>query len=101
MFFKFTRKIASWGIILLLLAVFPANIYLYTSDFARESLSISKTQALIRMPFQIPLIVIAYWYSQQKKLKKILYYLLYIIFPNNILFYFYIKYNSNFVWHFY
>ena len=70
LFFKFTRKIASWGIILLLLAVFPANIYLYTSDLARESLSISKTQALVRMPFQIPLIVIAYWHSQQKSSKK-------------------------------
>tara|TARA_Y100001978_G_scaffold192853_1_gene198363 strand:- start:348 stop:791 length:444 start_codon:yes stop_codon:yes gene_type:complete len=70
LFFKFTRKIASWGIILLLLAVFPANIYLYISDFTRESLSISKTQALVRMPFQIPLIVLAYWHSQAKSSKK-------------------------------
>ena len=68
--FNKTRKIGALGIICLLFMVFPANIYLYSSDFARESLSISKTQALIRMPFQIPLIVIAYWHSQQKSSKK-------------------------------
>ena len=59
--FNQTRKLASWGIILLLIALFPANIYLYTSEIARETLSISKSQALLRMPFQIPLIMISYW----------------------------------------
>ena len=38
LFFKFTRKIASWGIILLLLAVFPANIYLILQEKAYQSL---------------------------------------------------------------
>tara|TARA_B100001142_G_C14332069_1_gene654495 strand:- start:533 stop:943 length:411 start_codon:yes stop_codon:yes gene_type:complete len=61
--FNKTRKIASWGIIILLICVFPANIYLYCSDEAREILKITKDQALIRMPFQIPLILIAYWHS--------------------------------------
>ena len=63
--FKSTRFYASWGIILLLLAVFPANIFLYTSEIAQESLAISKNQALIRLPFQIPLILLAYWHSQK------------------------------------
>ena len=54
--FNKTRKIASWGIIILLICVFPANIYLYCSDEAREILKITKEQALIRMPFQMPLI---------------------------------------------
>ena len=63
--FKSTRFYASWGIILLLLAVFPANIFLYTSEIAQESLGISKNQALIRLPFQIPLILLAYWHSQK------------------------------------
>ena len=61
--FKSTRFYASWGIILLLLAVFPANIFLYTSEIAQELLGISKNQALIRLPFQIPLILLAYWHS--------------------------------------
>ena len=64
--FKSTRFYASWGIILLLLAVFPANIFLYTSEIAQESLGISKNQALIRLPFQIPLILLAYWHSLEK-----------------------------------
>ena len=53
--FNQTRKLAAWGIILLLIAVLPANIYLYISEIPREILSISKSQALFRIPFQIPL----------------------------------------------
>tara|TARA_B100001758_G_C18332850_1_gene569845 strand:+ start:493 stop:903 length:411 start_codon:yes stop_codon:yes gene_type:complete len=64
--FNKTRKLASWGIILLLIAVFPANIFLYESEIARETLNISKNQALFRMPFQIPLIIISYWHSKEK-----------------------------------
>ena len=62
--FNKTRKLASWGIILLLISVFPANIYLYISEMPRDILSISKGQALLRMPFQIPLIIISYWHSK-------------------------------------
>ena len=69
--FKKTRKFASFGLIFLLISVFPANIYLYESEIAQKSLSISKNQALIRMPFQIPLILIAYWHSKEKHSKKI------------------------------
>ena len=64
--FNHTRKLAAWGIILLLIAVFPANIYLYVSDIAREMVGISKNQALLILPFQIPLMIIAYWYSKEK-----------------------------------
>ena len=63
--FKKTRKLAAWGIIFLLIAVFPANIYLYVSEFAREKISISKNQALFRIPFQIPLMIISYWHSKE------------------------------------
>ena len=58
-----TRKVAAWGLILLLVAVFPANVYLYISETAQESLGVTKSQALVRMPFQLPLILIAYWHS--------------------------------------
>ena len=63
--FHKTRKLAAWGIIMLLIAVFPANIYLYVSEIPREILNISKIDALIRMPFQIPLIIISYWHSKK------------------------------------
>tara|TARA_B100001142_G_scaffold224408_1_gene222535 strand:- start:6474 stop:6884 length:411 start_codon:yes stop_codon:yes gene_type:complete len=63
--FNQTRKLASWGIILLLIAVFPSNIYLYLSEIPRETLNISKSQALFRIPFQIPLMIISYWHSKE------------------------------------
>ena len=63
--FHKTRKLAAWGIIMLLIAVFPANIYLYVSEIPREILNISKIDALIRIPFQIPLIIISYWHSEK------------------------------------
>ncbi len=69
--FNQTRKLAAWGIILLLIAVFPANIYLYFSEVARETLNISKHQALFRMPFQIPLIIISYWHSKETHSKQL------------------------------
>ena len=68
--FHQTRRFAAWGIILLLIAVFPANIYLYVSEVPRETLAISKNQALLRMPFQIPLIIIAYWHSKESHPRK-------------------------------
>ncbi len=69
--FNQTRKFAAWGIILLLIAVFPANIYLYISDFPRDIIGISKDQALFRLPFQIPLMIIAYWHTKEKNSKEL------------------------------
>jgi uncharacterized membrane protein len=69
--FNQTRKLAAWGIILLLIAVFPANIYLYLSEITRETLSISKNQALYRLPFQIPLMIISYWHSKEIHSKQL------------------------------
>ena len=68
--FKHTRKHASWGIMLLLIFVFPANIYLYLSEIPRDILCMTKNQALLRMPFQIPLIIISYWHSIEVHSKK-------------------------------
>ena len=65
-----TRKLAAWGIIILLIAVFPANIYLYISEIPQETLNISKNQALFRMPFQITLIIISYWHSKKQTSKQ-------------------------------
>ena len=69
--FNQTRKFAAWGIMLLLIAVFPANIYLYLSEIARDTLSISKNQALYRLPFQIPLMIISYWHSKEIHSKQL------------------------------
>ena len=67
--FKKTRKLASLLIIVLLVVVFPANIYLYISETPRLSLNITKSQALFRMPFQLSLIIISYWHSRDDNSK--------------------------------
>ena len=53
-------------IIILLLLVFPANIYLVFSQEAQAAFQGTRVAALIRLPFQIPLIFIAYWHSKEK-----------------------------------
>jgi uncharacterized membrane protein len=65
LFFKGSRFYCAWGIIFLLILVFPANIHLYISSQVQEILSITKLDALIRLPFQIPLIILAYWHSKE------------------------------------
>ena len=52
-------------IIILLLLVFPANIYLVFSQEAQAVFQGTRSDALIRLPFQIPLIFIAYWHSKK------------------------------------
>ena len=84
--FKETRKAGAWGIIILLILVFPANIYLYTSEIPREVLNISKTQALIRMPFQIPLIIIAYWHSTEQEYRLFSYICITLFIPTILYF---------------
>ena len=60
-----TRKAGAYLLIFLLVSVFPANIYLYISETPQNLLGISKMDALIRMPFQIPLILLAFWHSKE------------------------------------
>jgi uncharacterized membrane protein len=54
----------------LLVAVFPANIYLFTSEIAQNTFGISRQDALIRLPFQAPLILLAYWHSKTETTKS-------------------------------
>ena len=67
--FKKTRKYAGIGLVFLLILVFPANIFLYQSAEAQSVYEISKNKAFIRMFFQAPLILLAYWHSLSKEYK--------------------------------
>ena len=58
------RKWAAWGLIFLLVAVFPANIFLAFNTEAQVALDISKTAAIIRLPFQLVFLGLAYWHSK-------------------------------------
>jgi uncharacterized membrane protein len=53
--------LAAWGIIVLLIAVFPANIYLYQHQ---EILPASPMIHLLRLPLQGGFMLWAYWHTR-------------------------------------
>jgi len=67
--FKKTRKYAGLGLIFLLILVFPANIFLYQSAEAQTVYGISENKAFVRLFFQAPLILLAFWHSLSKEYK--------------------------------
>ena len=62
--FPSTRRFAAWAIILLLIAVFPANIQMLI-NFSNES-NPNLWVAIIRLPLQILLIWWAYGFAKRK-----------------------------------
>ena len=60
--FEKTRFLSGWGLILLLIAVFPANIYLAQTNGA--AMNISSAVSWGRLPFQAVFIILAYWHSK-------------------------------------
>jgi len=63
--FRKTRFYAAWGLILLLIAVYPANIYLAFNQAPQEAIEISHFLASwIRLPLQFVFIGLAYWHSK-------------------------------------
>ena len=65
--FKKYRKIAAYGIILLLIAVYPANIYLAFNEEPQRLIGISAFKASwLRLPLQFIFIAIAYLQSKVK-----------------------------------
>ena len=81
-----SRKEGAYLLIFLLISVFPANIYLYLSETPQNLLGISKTDALIRMPYQIPLILLAFWHSKKNHPKWVVY-LSSLVFPPTIIYF--------------
>lgn len=59
--FNATTSLAAWGIIALLIAVFPANIFMLTDKRAGSGLP--KWMLLLRIPMQFALIYWAYLYT--------------------------------------
>ena len=56
-----TTSYAAWGIIALLLAILPANIFMATNE--RASFGLPKWLLLLRIPLQFVLIAWAYLYT--------------------------------------
>lgn len=62
LFFPATRVWGAWGIILLLIAVFPANIHMLFDFYARKNPYL--WIAIVRIPLQFVLIWWAYQYTK-------------------------------------
>lgn len=56
-----TSKWAAWGIVILLIAVFPANVYMVTNK--KAGFGLPKWLLLLRLPLQLLLIYWAYLYT--------------------------------------
>jgi uncharacterized membrane protein len=63
LFFDVTRSIAAWGTILLLIAIYPANIYMYTSKVKIGKTDIPLWGHILRFFAQLGLIFWAYTYT--------------------------------------
>jgi len=63
---RFSR-LAAWGIIALLIAVFPANIYVYQHQAV---LTAPPILHLLRLPLQGVIILWAYWHTKSTKEKS-------------------------------
>ena len=60
-----TRKLASYGLILLLIAVYPANLYLAFYEEPQKLIGISAFAASwVRLPIQFIFLGLAYWHSK-------------------------------------
>jgi uncharacterized membrane protein len=68
--FKRTRRLSAWGLIALLLAVFPANIYMATNTVLPDSVpdgsrGLARIALWARLPLQGVLVAWAWWYTQE------------------------------------
>ena len=59
-----TSRLAAWGIVALLIAVFPANIYLFQNQ---DLMPASPVVHLLRLPLQGVFILWAYWHTRPPK----------------------------------
>lgn len=57
-----TSRLAAWGLIALLIAVFPANLHMAMNPQLYPTTS--PTALLIRLPLQAVLIAVAYWFTR-------------------------------------
>jgi len=59
--FTLTTQYAAWGIIALLIALFPANLYMFQNK--KASFNLPKWILFVRLPLQLVLIIWAFQYT--------------------------------------
>jgi uncharacterized membrane protein len=59
-----TRKLAAWGLIALLVAVFPANVNMALNELPLGGSSVPTWALWARLPMQLVFIAWAYWFTR-------------------------------------
>jgi uncharacterized membrane protein len=62
-----TRRHAAWGLVLLYLAVFPANINMAINDIPMNGEHVAPLMRWGRLPLQLVLIAWAFWYTRRDR----------------------------------
>jgi uncharacterized membrane protein len=65
-----TRRLAAWGLIALLIAVFPANLYLALNEVPFGNSVPPRWAMWLRLPFQLLFIAWAYWYARAPRVPR-------------------------------
>lgn len=60
------RRMAGYGLIVLLIVVFPANIQMLVQNLAKEGLTIFSFALILRLPLQVALILLVNWLSKDR-----------------------------------
>jgi uncharacterized membrane protein len=61
-----TRQAAAWGLVALLIAVLPANIYMATAHLAAPGIMGQSWAQWLRIPLQLPLIYWTWLYTRTR-----------------------------------
>lgn len=67
--FRRTRRLSAWGIVALLVAVFPANVNMAVNTLLPESVperaeGVARVALWLRLPLQAVLVLWAWWYTR-------------------------------------
>jgi uncharacterized membrane protein len=67
-----TRRLAAWGIVLLLIAVFPANINMAVNDIPLDGRDLPAWALWGRLPLQALFVAWAYWFTRPTRPERAL-----------------------------
>ncbi len=62
-----TRRLAAWGIVLLLVAIFPANVNMAVNHLPLGTEEVPQAALWARLPLQAVLIAWAYWFTRDPR----------------------------------
>jgi uncharacterized membrane protein len=62
-----TRRLAAWGIVALLVAIYPANLYMWTSHMAMNGKQIPTAFHVVRLVAQLLLIYWAWTFARRPR----------------------------------